>query len=178
MKLETERLVLRRFEKKDKDDLFAYLSDEEVMRFEPSLPLAKEGLADELRRRIASPVYIAIEEKASGRVIGNLYLGDRDCASKELGYLLNRNYWKQGYACEACRAIIEYCFARGTHRIYAECDPKNTSSIRLLQRLGFRREAHFRKNIYFRFDGSGKPLWKDTAVYALLQEDPFSVHKS
>ena len=62
-------------------------------------------------------------------------------------------------------------FSAGVHRICAECDPKNERSWRLLEKAGFRREAHFRKNIYFHTDSGGKPIWKDTFVYALLNEE-------
>lgn len=59
-------------------------------------------------------------------------------------------------------------FARGIHRIYAECDPENTASWRLLERLGFQREAHFKQNVYFWRNEKGGPIWKDTYVYARL----------
>ena len=49
---------------------------------------------------------------------------------------------------KAARAAIEHAFAAGAHRIYAECDPENEPSWRLLEALGFAREAHFRKNIF------------------------------
>ena len=62
-------------------------------------------------------------------------------------------------------------FRDGAHRVYAECDPRNLPSWRLLERLGFRREAHFRQNLYFRKDAGGAPIWKDTYVYALLESD-------
>ncbi len=59
----------------------------------------------------------------------------------------------------------------GTHRVYAECDPRNTASWKLLERSGLRREAHFRQNIRFRKDAAGEPVWKDTCVYAVLSSD-------
>ena len=59
-------------------------------------------------------------------------------------------------------------FAAGVHRIYAECDPENENSWRLLERLGFSREAHLRQNVYFWKDTDGNPIWKDTYVYARL----------
>ena len=61
-------------------------------------------------------------------------------------------------------------FSKGIHRIYAECDPDNAPSWRLLESLGFRKEAHYRKNVYFWKDHNGNPVWKDTFVYALLND--------
>ena len=57
---------------------------------------------------------------------------------------------------ESCKALISQAFSIGVHRIYAECDPDNSSSWKLLETLGFHREAHFRKNVYFWKSGAGK----------------------
>ena len=84
--------------------------------------------------------------------------------------MFNRHYWGQHYACESCRALIAKAFAEGVHRIYAECDPCNTASWRSLESLGFAKEAHFQQNVYFWKDENGNLVWKDTFVYALLNE--------
>ena len=111
---------------------------------------------------------IAVELKAPHKMIGNVYIGKRDFESLEIGYVFNRNYWGNGYASESCKALIQQAFADGVHRIYAECDPDNKNSWKLLEALGFQREAHFRKNVYFWKDAAGKAIWKDTYVYAKL----------
>ncbi|MDD3334883.1 MAG: GNAT family protein [Eubacteriales bacterium] len=85
-------------------------------------------------------------------------------------YVFNQKYWGQGYAKESCRALIERAFQDGTHRIFAECDPRNTNSWKLLEALDFHREARFKQNVYFWTDDSGEPIWKDTYVYSLLKE--------
>ena len=94
----------------------------------------------------------------------------REFGAIELGYALARAHWRKGFAKEAASAAIQAAFASGAHRIYAECDPENEASWRLLEALGFAREAHFRKNVYFKKDSSGNPIWKDTFVYSLLNE--------
>ena len=86
----------------------------------------------------------------------------------KLGYVFNQRYWGFGYAKESCEALIGDSFSNGVHRIYAECDLCNEASWRLLERLGFVREAHFLKNVYFWKDELGNPLWKDTYVYSML----------
>ena len=67
--------------------------------------------------------------------------------------------------------MIAQAFREGAHRIYAECDPRNDPSWKLLEKAGMRREAYFRQNIWFRRDDNGLPVWKDTMVYALLKDD-------
>jgi len=59
---------------------------------------------------------------------------------------------------EICKAIIDHCFAKGVHRIFAECDPENASSWRSLEALGFAREAHLKQNVCFRIDDNGRPV--------------------
>lgn len=147
------------------------LSNPEVVQFEPYKPMSMDEVKKNLAWRIGTDEMIAIELKENHRMIGNVYLGKRDFASLEIGYVLNRDYWGQGYAVEACEALLKKAFEQGIHRIYAECDPENTASRRLLERLGFRQEAHFRQNIYFWQDEKGSPVWKDTFVYAKLCSD-------
>lgn len=165
---ETKRLILRRFQKEDLPDLFEYLSDREVLEYEPYRPLTLEETKENLEWRIGTDEMIAIERKDSHKMIGNIYMGKRDFEALEMGYVLNKNYWGCGYAAESCKALIEQAFSNGIHRIYAECDPRNRNSWKLLEALGFQREAHFRKNVYFWKDENGRAIWKDTYVYAKL----------
>ncbi len=168
---ETERLILRRYKKEDVQDLFEYLSDKEVVRYEPYKPQTFDETEKSLEWRIGTDEMIAVELKNSHKMIGNVYMGKRDFEALEIGYVFNRNYWGYGYAAESCKALIEQAFFNGTHRIYAECDPANESSWKLLESLGFQREAHFRKNVYFWKDKTEKPIWKDTYVYAKLNDN-------
>lgn len=168
---ETERLILRRYGTEDLQDLFEYLSDTEVVKYEPYKPLTLDDARENLKWRIGTEEMIAVELKASHKMIGNVYLGKRDFEALEIGYVFNRRFWGQGYAAESCKALIQRAFTDGCHRIYAECDPQNESSWKLLESLGFRREAHLRENVYFWKDENGKPIWKDTYIYARLDED-------
>ncbi len=166
--METERLILRLFEGKDYQDLYDYLSDPEVVKYEPYKAMTPEEVKDTLEYRIHNEEFIAVECKDNHKIIGNLYFGFRDFGSRELGYVFHNAYQKQGYATEACRALIENSFQENVHRVFAECDPQNPNSWRLLERLGFEREAHLKENVYFWTDEAGKPIWKDTYLYALL----------
>lgn len=168
---ETERLILRRYRKEDIQDLFEYLSDKEVVEYEPYKTQTFDEVKENLEWRIRTDEMIAVELKDSHKMIGNVYMGKRDFEALEIGYVFNRNYWGQGYAAESCKALIQQAFSNGIHRIYAECDPKNKSSWKLLEALGFQREAYFRKNVYFWKDGTGKPIWKDTYVYVQLNSN-------
>ena len=168
---ETERLILRRYKKEDIQDLFEYLSDEEVVKYEPYKPLTFDEAKENLEWRIGTDEMIAVELKNSHKMIGNVYMGKRDFEALEIGYVFNRNYWGHGYAAESCKTLIQQAFSNGAHRIYAECDPDNKSSWKLLEALEFQREAFFKKNVYFWKDETGKAIWKDTYVYAKLNDN-------
>ncbi|MDE7184301.1 MAG: GNAT family N-acetyltransferase [Lachnospiraceae bacterium] len=168
---ETERLILRRYQEEDLQDLFEYLSDIEVVKYEPYKPLTFDEAKENLQWRIGTDEMTAVELKNTHKMIGNVYMGKRDFESLEIGYVFNRNYWGNGYAAESCNALIHQAFANNIHRIYAECDPHNERSWKLLEALGFQREAHMRKNVYFWKAENGKAIWKDTYVYAILNDD-------
>ncbi|WP_288757624.1 GNAT family protein [uncultured Treponema sp.] len=103
-------------------------------------------------------------------MIGNIFLGKRECETLELGYVLNSNFCGNGYAFEACSAMCGNVFSKGIHRLEANCDPNNAASWKLLERLGFVREGHLRKDIYFRKGKNGNPIWKDTFIYSKLND--------
>lgn len=172
--ISTNRLILREFRESDYDDLFEFLSQLEDDEFEGYPGITYENGWEHLKYRLGSEEFYAIELKDSGKVIGNIYCGNRDFTAKEIGYIINKCYQRKGYACEALLAVITHAFIEGTHRIFAECDPRNTGSWKLLERTGLKREAHLRQNIFFHKDEHGDPIWKDTYIYALLKSDLFS----
>lgn len=166
--METERLILRKYREDDLNDLYEYLADPDVVKFEPYQPMTMQETKDNLNWRISTDEMIAVELKSNHKMIGNVYLGKRDFDALELGYVFHQSYWGKGYAKESCMALVNRAFEGGIHRIFAECDPKNTGSWRLLEALGFEREAYFKKNVYFWRDENNRPIWKDTYVYAKL----------
>lgn len=167
---ETDRLILRRYEEHDLNDLYEYLSNSKVVEFEPYKPMTMDEVKENLKWRISTDEMIAVELKENHKMIGNVYLGKRDFDSLEIGFVFHEDYWKKGYAKESCKKLIEQAFENGIHRIFAECDPNNQNSWKLLESMGFMREGHLRKNVYFFKDEAGQPIWKDTFLYSLLNE--------
>ena len=168
--METERLILRKYKAEDLNDYFEYVSNPEVVKYEPYEPMTLEKAKSDLEYRIGCNEFVAVELKDNHKLIGNVYLGKRDFNSLEIGYVFNNAYWHKGYASEACKALIKDASERGVHRIFAESDPQNPNSWRLLEALGFEREAHLKENIYFFKDENDCPIWKDTYIYALLNK--------
>ena len=156
--LETERLILRRFCPEDWKDLHEYLSDPEVVCYEPYEVFTETQSREEAARRSGDGDFWAVCLKDGGKVIGNLYFSSGEFKNYELGYVFNRAYQGQGYATESARALIGLGFEKlGVNRIVAMCNPENVKSWRLLERLGLRREGYLRKNAYFKTDAAGNP---------------------
>ncbi|MDH6365420.1 ribosomal-protein-alanine N-acetyltransferase [Enterococcus sp. PF1-24] len=166
--METQRLYIRPFKETDWQDLYEYLSDEKVVHYEPYSPQTKEECQKIAIKRANSTEFWAVCLKSEDKLIGNIYLAEKEQQNWEIGYVFNRSYQKQGYASEAVKAVVKETFAKDGHRISAYCNPENTDSWKLLERIGFQKEAHLRKNVYFNKDQAGQPLWQDTFIYAQL----------
>jgi [ribosomal protein S5]-alanine N-acetyltransferase len=173
-KLHTDRLVVRRFRPDDWRDLLAYLSLPETYRFEPGEPIDAEQARALAVERSSGSAFWAVALREEPRVIGHLYLAPTEPAelrTYELGYIFDPAYHGHGYATEAARALVDHAFAEmGAHRVIAQCDPANVASWRVLERIGFVREGHLRRNIFFRRDAAGRPIWQDTYEYGRVNE--------
>ena len=169
--LPTERLLIRKFKETDGEDLYEYLSNEEVVKFEPYKVFNKEESYNEAKRRSEDYRFLAVCLE-SGKLIENLYFEKGNFDIWEVGYVFNKTYWGNGYATESLKALINYGFEEmEVRRIIANCDPNNSNSWRLLERVGMRREGTLLKNVYFHTDENNNPIWKDTYEYALLKDE-------
>ncbi|NLO09519.1 MAG: GNAT family N-acetyltransferase [Clostridiales bacterium] len=175
MLIETDRLVIRRFSSSDWKDIYEYLSQEQVVKYEPYGVLTDLECKKEAAIRSMNKAFLAVCLKGSCKLIGNLYFAEqepKEFATWELGYVFNPIYYGKGYATESCRAIIDHGFKYlKVRRVVAMCNPDNISSWKLLERLKMRQEGHLLKNIYFKVDENGKPIWNDTYEYAILADE-------
>ncbi|MDR2954222.1 MAG: GNAT family N-acetyltransferase [Prevotella sp.] len=174
MILETTRLIIRPIRPEDKNEIFKYRSDKEVNKYQGWIPRTLEDVEifiDKVAKHINEPgswFQFVIIEKESQKIIGDLGLHFLDSENKqvEIGCTLDIDFHNKGYATESLRRVIEYVFRElGKHRITTSIDPDNTNSIRLMERLGFRKEAHFVESLFV----NGK--WTDDLVYALLARE-------
>lgn len=168
--LKSNRLVLRPFNRCDRDDLFAYLSREDVVKFEPYSVQSYDECTHMALVREREPEFIAIA--LGPRMIGNLYFAPRSEASAdfELGYILNPEFEGQGYATEACKCLISHAFCEmNAKRIYSYCNPDNTKSRQLLVRIGMKCASRKCLDSYFKFDECGKIIWQDTYEYCITR---------
>ncbi|PKN92663.1 MAG: GNAT family N-acetyltransferase [Chloroflexi bacterium HGW-Chloroflexi-6] len=173
--LETPRLIIRPFRDSDLESFLAYRNDPDVARYQGwNVPYARESALEfiaEMKVRQFIPgewLQLALELRETGGTIGDvaIHCMKSDPRQAYLGYSLARALWGQGYASEAARAALDLLFSElNLHRVVAECDVENTASWKLLERLGFRREAHLVENIFF------KGAYGSEYHYAILQRE-------
>ena len=174
--VQTTRLTLRPFELGDLDDLLAYMSRPDTVRYLYAGVKDRAGAQELLARWMAGSsmsqagerLVLAVTPQGGRRVMGEVMLmwRSQEHQQAELGYVLHPDFQGQGYAYEAAAAMLGLGFKEyNFHRIYARCDARNTASYKLMQRLGMRREAHFIHNEMV------KGEWSDELQYAILQPE-------
>jgi len=155
----------------DWQDLYEYLSNSNVVRYEPYEVFSEEACKAEAARRAEDKSFWAVCLQ-NNKVIGNIYLAEQDFGTWEIGYVFNESYQHRGYASESVKALMDLAFGKlGARRIVALCNPLNTASWKLLERLNMRREGHLIQNIFFKKDANGQPIWQDTYEYAILKDE-------
>jgi ribosomal-protein-alanine N-acetyltransferase len=153
-RLKTARLELRAIGADDINALFSIYSDPQTMRYWSrgpySSPQELQSYLEKTEQAFASQSQLrwGVARREDGRVIGvcSLYAIDANNLRADIGYILNRETWGQGYMQEALTAIFEYAFeVMSLRRIEADIDPRNAASIASLERLGFCREGLLRE---------------------------------
>lgn len=173
MLFKTQRLLLRTVELSDAKTIFEYRSKPEVYRYQgykPSNVRHVIRLISSVRKsRIGTQGtwhQLAIIERESGKIAGDVGIHFLPHHHAELGYTLAPEYQGRGYAIEAVSCVLDYLFRKlKKHRVTASTDPRNKKSMRLLERVKMRQEALFKKSYW-----TGK-AWMDDAVYAILNHE-------
>jgi RimJ/RimL family protein N-acetyltransferase len=172
--LETVRLIIRPIAPGDTSEVFAYRSDREANRYQGWIPECTEDVEQfisKVSKQIDEPetwFQFVLIEKESENIIGDagVHFFGKENRQVELGCTLSKDFQKKGYATEALRKLIDFVFNDlNKHRIIVSIDPANSHSIRLAERLGFRKEAHFRESLWI----NGQ--WVDDVIYAILKEE-------
>lgn len=172
VRLETERLILRRFTAEDAPEMYQnWACSEEVARYLTWEPHAGIGVTEALLRdwvaAYASPDCYnwGLELKSDGTLIGNISVVKQraETACAELGWCMGTAWWGHGYMPEAGSAVLQYLFEQvGFHRIMAAHDIDNPKSGRVMEKIGMTKEGVLRQHGFAR----GRIL--DEVIYAIL----------
>jgi ribosomal-protein-alanine N-acetyltransferase len=176
LKIETERLILRRFELNDAEDMFHnWANDSEVTKYLTWLPHKNIDITKEIINGWVQcydnleGYKWAIVPKNYGRVIGSISVVEffNDKERCEIGYCIARRYWNQGIMTEALKAIIKFLiYECGFKRVFATHDIDNPASGKVMIKAGMKYEGRLRK-----YNKNNKGQFVDCDIYAILEED-------
>jgi len=175
IKLETERLIIRPININDSESIFSYRADAITNQFQGWIPKNIEDVHDFVKNRVSPAINVngswfqfVIISKADGEVIGDtgLHFFDAENKQVEIGCTIGKKYQSKGFATEAISEVMKYLFSTfNKHRLIASIDPGNINSIRLFEKLKFRKEAHFKESIM------SNGVWVDDLNYAILKKE-------
>ena len=172
-KIETKRLLLRRFQPEDGRAMFEnWASDDEVTKYmtwptHTSVEISEWVLNDWVSSYVKDDFYVwAIEFE--GKLIGSISVvgKDDDARKARVGYCIGRNWWHRGIMSEALKAVMDYLFDEvGMNRIEACHDPNNPNSGLVMVKCGMKYEGTHRQS------GRNNQGICDEAFYALLKSE-------
>lgn len=175
-RLRTDRLELRPVQDEDIDRILEYRNLPEVTWWLLRTEVNPAAFRAAWRRAAADPDDHSVAVVRDGVVIGTVSLGVVDGMGQpgmperseaEIGYIFDPAYGRHGYATEAVAVMVEYAFDRlGVRRITAGCFAGNLASVRILEKLGMRREQHGVGDSWHAALG-----WIDGYTYGLLADE-------
>ena len=171
--IKTDRLLLRKFQTSDAEEIFAtWTSDERVAKY--TSWYAHHSVEDTK----AYVGYMASKNEMSdynwiiefdNNIIGsiNVCYSDEYLGIAGISYVLGYEYWGKGYITEATKTVIRFLFNDVNYRkIIAGCDSENIGSSKVMEKVGMKREAVLREHIK-RKDGT----WGDDFQYCILKKE-------
>lgn len=165
--IQTERLMIRNYKESDLADIIKYFSNEEVSKYEDFYPMSEEQVRNIIAEWKDMDNRLVAELKEKQIVIGSIGYWVDDEGHHCIDYDFNPEYYGKGYAMEAGNALIRHLFGViDVDAIYGDCDVRNVSSWKLLERLGFRRIKRLDDQSY-KNDRSGNPILISTYLYEL-----------
>lgn len=165
MYIETQRMHIRDFTMDGVKDLHDIFGDAEVMKnCEPAYSFEKtSNFLSELC--IGKRGAVAAVLKDSGKMIGYILFNMFDEGVYEIGWIINKNFWRQGYAYESCKAVIDHAFNElDAHKIFAKAI-NNVRSVGLMKKFGMQLEGIQRSHTK---DNNGN--WADLYYYGLFKD--------
>ena len=173
--LETERLLLRPFQRDDLPHMQCYAVRPEFCRFLFIPKQTPESVAAFLESKLSrqesdrpEKCEFAVESKEAGHIVGTIRLGGVDAKHRSgaLGFALNSDFQGRGFMTEAVHTLMGFGFGDlGLYQIWATADIENIPSWRLMERVGMCRERELRLNKNM----SGN--WRDSYLYIILEPE-------
>jgi RimJ/RimL family protein N-acetyltransferase len=164
--------VLKPLDIQDAESMYRYRSHLAVSRYQSWRPKSKaevEHFIEKIHQvdfdAVDTWYQLGIYVQTGEQLVGDLgiHFLPPDNVQTEIGFTVSPTFQRRGYAAEAVEALVTYLFQTlQKHRIVASVDPRNTASVAFLEKLAFRKEAHFRESLFL----GGE--WVDDLIYAVL----------
>lgn len=163
--LETERLLLRNYKEEDFSDIMEYFSNEEVSRYEDFYPMSENQVKKIIAEWKNMDNRLVAELKECHKVVGSVGYWIDEEGHHCIDYDFNPKFGGNGYATEACKALLHYLFyTKEISEVFGDCDVRNEASWKLLERLGFERMQKLNNQSY-KNDENGQPIIIQTYLY-------------
>ena len=168
------RVTLRELEEHDLEAVAAWSRDPVVTTFltwdalDPNTAFRWVHNARVEAQRLPRRVWELAACDAGGNVIGSARLSIQDATNRsgDIGYVVRRDHWGQGYGTAIAEELIAFGFRRlRLHRLWAMCVAENVGSARVLEKAGMRMEGRLRDHVLLR----GR--WRDSLLYAIVQDE-------
>ncbi|BCR35255.1 GNAT family N-acetyltransferase [Mariniplasma anaerobium] len=173
--IQTSRLIIEYAQTEDLDDIYEYVSNKEVMKYEREDFPTKAKYEELLNYFIEHKLLYVIRLKDLPKVIGHIFLGKTNPAINNeynIGYILNPLFHNKGYCSEASKAIINYAFLElHANRVRAACNPENIPSWKVMEKIGLKKEGYFKKRFFMKNDEFGHPIYTDQVMYGIHCSD-------
>ncbi len=178
MNIETDRLLLRDINENDLNFIYEMDKSPLVYYYDEDIEPSKEDVFDRYKARIenmklnSDKHYIfLITLKNKGLPIGEVHANLNWEALKEweLGFKLHPDFWGNGYASEAVKAVIKFLFEEiYVHKIVGFCNAKNEKSSKLMMNVGMKKDGILREGRLLRNE------WCDEYIFSMLSKDYFA----
>ena len=169
MQKTTPRLVLRPFEESDAEAMLRLMRNEQIAQTYMMPDLRDDARAGALFRRFLDlshqPERAVVGMFADGVLVGFMNDTRIEGGEIELGYVVDPAHQGKGYATEAVSEVIDFAWKiLRLHRIESYVMPRNTRSLRVMEKLGFEKEGISRRCL----EVNG--VWEDHVRFSLLNE--------
>lgn len=139
MTVETERLIIDRIRESDREDYFLNISHDRKVLETFICRYAETADEVDMSSYVSSDKMFAIRLKETERLIGIILYFDEQDNSCEIGYGVGSRYWNRGYATEAVKSFIAYCFDEaGFDEVRASFFTGNDASRRVMEKCGMK----------------------------------------
>lgn len=149
-RIETERLILRRYKESDIDAIYEMITDERLSKYLIFPKLTKSEELESIKKWIreadvSKKEKWVIERKSDHAIVGNINVNSVESKHNycNVGYIIRFEYWGNGYAAEALKAVSDHLLNdTGYYIVECSCNELNKQSSRVMEKAGFKKDGY------------------------------------